>query len=92
MVDNMSADKLTLTVLDETGDTPFEYDPADAGDIQRAENYFNEMLGKGFSAFYVDPFDSKDEPMSAFDPKAGRIIFVPPVKAGYPSPPGQPVI
>lgn len=85
----MSADKLTLTVLDETGDTPFEYDISDPQDVARAEKYFDEMVSKGYSAFHVDVFDSKDEPMSSFDGRAGKIIFVPPVKAGYPSPPGE---
>lgn len=88
----MSADRLTLTVLDDTGDTPFEYDVSNPSDVKIAENYFREMSEKGYSAFYVDPFDSQDEPMPSFDPKAGRIIFVPPVKAGYPSPPGSPAI
>lgn len=82
-LDNM----LVMHELNETGDTPFEFNINDEYDVSRARQFFDKKLSDGFNAYYVDPFGIEEDVMSEFDPKAGKIIFAPPVKAGYPSPP-----
>lgn len=83
----MTSDVLVMHELNQTGDTPFSFNINDSDDIERAEQLFDKKITEGFTPYYVDPFDCQDYEMTVFDPKAGRIIFAPPVKAGYPSPP-----
>lgn len=82
-----AAGRLIMHELNETGDTPFEFNVNDEYDIDRAKTLFDKKLSEGFTAYYVDPFGIEEGEMSEFDPQAGKIIFAPPVKAGYPSPP-----
>jgi hypothetical protein len=82
-----AAGRLIMHELNETGDTPFEFNVTDEYDVDRAKQLFDKKLSEGFTAYYVDPFGIEEGEMSEFDPQAGKIIFTPPVKAGYPSPP-----
>ena len=40
----------TQIVMDATGDTRHEFDPADAAAVAEAENRFRELTGAGFTA------------------------------------------
>lgn len=84
---SMQNTRLVMHELNSSGDTVFEFSVNDDDDIIRAEMFFDKKISEGFTAYYVDPFDLSDGIMTSFDKKVGKIIFVPPVKAGYPSPP-----
>ena len=40
----------TQIVMDHTGDTRHQFDPADAGAVAEAERRFKELTGAGFTA------------------------------------------
>jgi hypothetical protein len=66
----------TQIVMDHTGDTRHQFDPADAGALAEAEVRFKELIGVGFTAAKrLD--DGKSEVLRSFDPTAEETLFVP---------------
>jgi hypothetical protein len=62
-------------ILDRTGDTRHEFDPADALAVVEAEKRFKEITGRGFLAFDAKPGQSTM--LRAFDPNVDETVFTP---------------
>jgi hypothetical protein len=71
----------TQIVMDHTGDTRHQFDPADATDLAEAEARFYELTGAGFTAAErTGPGQSKV--VTRFDPSAEETLFIPRLKGG----------
>jgi hypothetical protein len=66
----------TQIVMDATGDTRHEFDPADAAAVAEAENRFRELTGA------VRKADGRSELMRSFDPTAKETLFFPRLQGG----------
>jgi hypothetical protein len=66
----------TQIVMDHTGDTRHQFDPADATAVAEAEVRFKELTGAGFTAARrLD--DGKSEVIRSFDSTAEETLFIP---------------
>jgi hypothetical protein len=71
----------TQIVMDHTGDTRHQFDPADAATVAAAEARFKELTGAGFiAAERTGPGQSKV--VSKFNPGAEETLFIPRLKGG----------
>jgi hypothetical protein len=71
----------TQIVMDHTGDTRHQFDPADPGAVAEAERRFKELTGSGFTAAKrLD--DGKSEVVKSFDPTAEETLFIPRLQGG----------
>jgi hypothetical protein len=68
-------------VMDATGDTRYEFDPAAAAAAAQAERRFNELIGTGFTAA-VRREEGRLELIRSFDPAAEETLFFPRLKGG----------
>ena len=71
----------TRIVMDHTGDTRHEFDPADGSAVAEAERRFQELTGAGFTAA-KRLGDGKSEIMKTFDPTAEETLFIPRLQGG----------
>ena len=71
----------TQIVMDATGDTRHEFDPADAAAVAEAENRFRELTGAGFTAA-VRNAEGRSELIRGFDPSANETLFFPRLRGG----------
>jgi hypothetical protein len=69
-------------VLDATGDSKFEFNPADAAALQEAERRFKELTGAGFIAA-VRTSGGQSELVRNFEPTAEETLFFPRLKGGW---------
>ena len=71
----------TQIVMDHTGDTRHQFDPADAAAVAEAEARFKELVGGGFTAAErTGP--GKSKVVGKFDPAAEETLFIPRLKGG----------
>jgi hypothetical protein len=71
----------TQIVMDHTGDTRYQFEPADAAAVAEAERRFRELTDSGFTAAKrLD--DGKSEVVKTFDPTAEETVFIPRLKGG----------
>ena len=68
-------------VMDATGDTKYEFNPADAAAVQEAERRFRELTGAGFVAA-VRTGKGQSELIRDFHPGAKETLFFPRLKGG----------
>jgi hypothetical protein len=66
----------TLIVMDHTGDSRHEFDPADAAAVAEAEVRFKMLTGAGFTAA-KRLGEGKSEVVKSFDPTAEETLFIP---------------
>jgi len=71
----------TQIVMDATGDTRHEFDPADAAAVAEAENRFRDLTGAGFTAA-VRNAEGRSELVRSFDPDAKETVFFPRLRGG----------
>ena len=71
----------TQIVMDHTGDTRHQFDPADVRSVAEAERRFKELTGAGFSAAKRRG-DGKSEVLKSFDPTAEETLFIPRLQGG----------
>jgi len=71
-----------MAVMNTTGDSKTVWDPKIEDEVEAAENTFDELTEKGYSAFDVKAGGRKGRRMDKFDPEAGKIIMVAPIKGG----------
>lgn len=71
-------------VMGKEGDSKLIWDANNPEEVENARRQFNFLVGeKKFAAFHVEgDKGDKGQQMRTFDPKAGRIIFVPPLAGG----------
>lgn len=71
----------TQIVMDQTGDTRHEFDPANAEALARAERRFRELTGAGFTAaLRIGPGEITR--IRSFDPTAQETLFYPRLVGG----------
>jgi hypothetical protein len=68
-------------VMDQSGDTRHEFDPADARAVAQAEARFKELTGAGFTAA-KRLGEGKSEVVRSFDPTAEETLFIPRLRGG----------
>lgn len=68
-------------VMDSTGDTRHEFDPADVSSVAEAERRFKELTGGGFTAA-VRRSQNRSELIRSFDPAAEETVFFPRLQGG----------
>jgi hypothetical protein len=71
----------TQIVMDHTGDTRHQFDPADAAAVAEAERRFKELTGYGFTAA-KRLADGKSEVVKSFDRTAEETLFIPRLEGG----------
>jgi hypothetical protein len=77
----MEAKMATQIVMDHTGDTRHQFDPADVVAVAEAERRFKELTGAGFTAA-KRLGDGKSEIVKTFDPTAEETLFIPRLQGG----------
>lgn len=65
------------------GDVRKIWDRRNADEVTDARRSFDNLIGKGYSAFHVkgEKGDRGDK-MNRFDPEAERMVLIPPMKGG----------
>jgi hypothetical protein len=71
----------TQIVMDHTGDTRHQFDPADAAAVAEAEKRFKKLTGAGFTAA-KRLGKGKSEVIRSFDPTAEETLFMPRLQGG----------
>lgn len=72
-----------MEVLGTSGDTKFIWDKSNRDETENARRTFADFKAKRFLAFRAIGEDGrKGEQIYDFDPKAERLIFVPPIVGG----------
>lgn len=71
----------TQIVMDHSGDSRHTFSPSDAEALARAEQRFNELTGKGFTAA-VRTGPGEVTRIGAFDPTAEETLFFPRIVGG----------
>jgi hypothetical protein len=71
----------TQIVMDHTGDTRHQFDPADADAVAKAERRFQELTGVGFTAA-MRLGDGNSKALKSFDPTAEETLFIPRLQGG----------
>ena len=71
-----------MLIMDHTGHTRTTWNPDDDDDADVARRVFDDLTGKGYSAFRVKGADDMGRRLTAFDKKAGSMILVPPLQGG----------
>jgi hypothetical protein len=71
----------TQIVMDNGGDSRFEFDPADGAAVSEARARFNELTVRGFTAAErTGPGTSRK--VTEFDPTATEVLFMPRLVGG----------
>jgi hypothetical protein len=71
----------TQIVMDHTGDSRHQFDPADAAAVAKAEVRFKKLTGAGFTAA-KRVSEGKSEVLRSFDPTAEETLFIPRLQGG----------
>ena len=72
----------TLHILDRTGDTRIEWNPANDAEVKMAKAAFKTAKDKKMLIYKVGADGSKGELLREFDPNAERIIAAPQTVGG----------
>jgi hypothetical protein len=78
-----------MNIMDVTGHTVVRWDPNDKVSVSDAEEKFDEMIGRGYTAFAITmveengiTVEEKGNRITTFDPKAGKIMMIPHLQGG----------
>src|SRR5262245_2600808 len=71
----------TQIIMDATGDSRHEFNPADADAVAKAQARFEELTGLGFTAA-VRRDGGRAELIRTFDPAAEETVFFPRLRGG----------
>ena len=75
-----------LEILDVTGHTTKKWDTANKAEMEIVQRLFSDLTSKGYKAFSVDKGGgntaTESKPKKTFDPKAEKMLLVPPIQAG----------
>jgi len=77
----MEAKMATQIVMDHSGDTRHQFDPADVAAVAEAERRFHELTRAGFTAAKRIG-EGKSEIVKTFDPTAEETLFIPRLQGG----------
>ncbi|HZM37196.1 MAG TPA: hypothetical protein VFC18_22250 [Burkholderiales bacterium] len=68
-------------VLDPSGHTTTEWDPASREQVARARAIYEALVRRGYRAFRVEK-GAEGRMQERFDPREKETVFVPPIHAG----------
>lgn len=71
-----------IAVMDRTGDTKTIWDSDNEAEVEVARETFNKLRKKGYLIYKVAKDGGQGKAMTEFDPKAEKMIAVPPVVGG----------
>jgi len=71
-----------LRILDNTGDTKVIWDKNNSDEVEAAEEQFETLIDKGFTAYKVKKDGKKGRKITSFDQDAGKIIMIPKIVGG----------
>ena len=71
----------TQIVMDHSGDSRFEFDPADGAAVAEAMERFNELTGHGYTAAERTGSGTARK-VTEFDPTATEVLFMPRLVGG----------
>jgi len=71
-----------LAIIDGTGDTKVLWDKNNEDEVEAAEEQFDTLIEKGFTAYSVKKDGEKGKKITKFDSDAGKIIMVPKIIGG----------
>jgi hypothetical protein len=77
----VAAGELVFCVLDHQGDTKYHFNPRDPGEVTAAREFFTARRREGWT-LYREEGEGRGTVLTEFDPAAGVMIGVPPVKGG----------
>lgn len=64
------------------GDTKHTWDPKKPKEVEEAQKLFDLLKGNGYRAYFIKGRSTPGEPMTEFDPKAKRVLFMPAFQGG----------
>lgn len=73
---------LLFEVMGREGDVKKIWDPSKQVEVDDAKRSFDDLKAKGYRAYRCNDKGDQGEPMNEFDPKAGRVVLVPPMVGG----------
>jgi hypothetical protein len=73
---------MTMHVLDREGDTKIIWDSDNSDEVANARRSFDELRGKGFTAYRVDDKGDRSAIIREFDPTAEKLILRPAMAGG----------
>ena len=73
---------MTMHVMDRDGDTRIIWDSDNEAEVANARRTFEELTGKGFTAYRVDDQGDKSAIIRTFDPEAEKLILRPAMAGG----------
>lgn len=71
-----------IVAMGQDGDSKHFWNAEDEESVGQARQTFGTYTDKGFKAFLMNKAGDQGEPLEAFDPAAGSILFVPPMAGG----------
>ena len=71
-----------IAIISSEGDTKVMWDPKNNDEVEAAEDQFDALTSKGFSAYAVKKNGDKGRKITKFDADAAKIIMVPPMQGG----------
>ncbi len=71
-----------MAVMGKDGDTKFFWNSKSQEQVEAAREVFTEHRRKGYLAFHMSAKGDQGEQMTAFDPEAGSILFIPQMQGG----------
>jgi hypothetical protein len=78
-----------MNVLDTTGHTTITWDTRDPASVNDARAKFDEMIGRGYSAFAMEVVEDdgvvveeKGRRIDEFDPSDGKVMMIPQLRGG----------
>ena len=71
-----------MRALNSDGDQKVIWDPDNEDEVEVAKMTFVKLTAKDFLAYSVDKKGDKKKQIKKFDPKAGKIILIPPIAGG----------
>ena len=71
-----------MNVLDRTGDTRIEWNPAVPAEVSMAKKAFDEAKKKQYLTYKLDANGNQGELIREFDPRAERIVATPQTVGG----------
>jgi hypothetical protein len=76
--------QISFAVMNGSGDTKIMWDSRNEDETDHAKKTFADFKAKGFAIFKVNEKTGEKEgaQVDTFDPKAGKYIFVPPMRGG----------
>jgi hypothetical protein len=71
-----------MQILNPSGHLTVAWNTNNQAEVDAARATFDEMTGKGYTAFELGEGGAKGQKLKRFDPGAEEIILVPPIRGG----------